>query len=214
MATLDSLPNDILSQCFSHLARSNAHVNIQNIRLVSRKFCDVSSRFLLTSFSFSFTSQSLLDLEQAAQHPVFSKSIKKLNANVSYYDEQLVQNLRSFVRGIHRVLDRDSRLIHSPKGSVDLSKHRMPAVLLAMAQLSHVLKPAAAERAEKDIGVISEAHSRYACLYEDQRKLTVNGACIDRLIVILNGFAALEEILIEDTRTTPGPEWSREGTHA
>ncbi|KAF2792773.1 hypothetical protein K505DRAFT_362585 [Melanomma pulvis-pyrius CBS 109.77] len=102
--TIATLPNDLLSSIASHLSPSTC---IRNLRLVSRRFNAVSSPYLISSTLVSFTSQSLLDLEELASRPVFAKGVEKVNADVSYVDEVLASGMGNFVRNAESEEDND-----------------------------------------------------------------------------------------------------------
>lgn len=87
---LEALPNELLSRCFSYLCHRS---DIQNLRLTSRKCHANSSSFLILSSTIYMASASLAHMEELCSHPIFSKSIKQVEINCSYYDKCLAESI-------------------------------------------------------------------------------------------------------------------------
>jgi hypothetical protein len=92
--TISDLPNELLISCIEHL--QNDRANIIPLRLVSKRFHDLSSRYLLTTRTVYFTKDSFKNLSTIVTHPTFKKHVSSLVINVSYYETIYEERLDLF----------------------------------------------------------------------------------------------------------------------
>lgn len=101
------LPAEVLGKIFAQIlyqdqadcgtGRQGAHESIKNMRLASKQFAEISCRYLMRSVAISLTSQSFSRLEEVCRHAIFSKSVKRVAIDVSFYDVQLAHDRRKFL---------------------------------------------------------------------------------------------------------------------
>ncbi|KAI1385467.1 uncharacterized protein F4822DRAFT_345383 [Hypoxylon trugodes] len=107
------LPNELLSEIFALLPHPTK--NIASVRLVCRRFRDVSSRHLCPYFVVRMSEESLDCLNNISQHPLISKGVKKLGIDISTFSGMLARNLDELTRVSCNALETAKK----PKGSSD-----------------------------------------------------------------------------------------------
>ncbi|OCK84760.1 hypothetical protein K432DRAFT_378310 [Lepidopterella palustris CBS 459.81] len=197
---LELLPTETLSHCFSYLRFSKP--DIKNLRLVSRRCAAVSSPFLIQSACVYISSNSLSRFEELCQHPVFRKSIKSVQINVSYYDAKLAEDLGTFGAHCGAILFRNLE-VH------DRFRVFRNSVKFDIGPLWPV--PDEWRRAvEVDVEAVGTAKQKfllrmlreYGKLYEDQEQVRLEGAHIRRITSALQQLTNLSSIIIDDN-----PHW-------
>lgn len=201
---IQSLPNELLSECFAHLTASKA--DIMSLRLVSKRFYATSSPFLVTDCKVSLTSKSFQDLEKLANHPTFSKSINTVTINASYYDKILARNLRRFAEHNASDLYQTIELLERAstfsrrQGTSDADWTLFNESWKIPDEWDKVGLPefnaSDATEAQK---LIMDAHETYIKLFEDQETVMRNNGYLKRMVEALKKFPALKSIVIEDS---------------
>ncbi|KAL1612860.1 hypothetical protein SLS60_001090 [Paraconiothyrium brasiliense] len=208
-----SLSNELLANCFLYSSYSKS--DIQNLRLVSKRVNANASPFLVTKAHVSFNRNSIRDLETLSNHSVFSKSIKCVRIDVSYYDKLLADSCHRFVehnaselnytldllsRATHRWYDKEGNVKDEYRGDkeifakayrVNKEWHR---TAVAMAATEDNIKFDATE-AQK---LLIAAYEDYKELYSEQQAVLASGQGVERVSQALNKMTGLEEIVIED----------------
>jgi hypothetical protein len=192
---LDYLPPELLESCFSHL--SECRYDVRNLRLVSRKFCAISSRFLITEVNVRFHQQSFSDLEYLATHSVFSKSIDTVILNVSFFENHVLRNKATY---ISRRIRRLNSTLSSDFPSWEPQEDRPTLTTVRDEWLK-------ARHDDFDRGsatpyqeVILAGLDEYAKLYEVQDKFIAESGWLRTLVSALQAFPRLMRIIIEDQR--------------
>lgn len=87
--TLSTLPNELLAMIIEELVdESSKHSggpSIKACRLVSRQFCDVSSRWLIPSVKVGHSNDSLARLDAISRHPAISRGVRTIEVVLSSY---------------------------------------------------------------------------------------------------------------------------------
>ncbi|KAF2708408.1 hypothetical protein K504DRAFT_381406 [Pleomassaria siparia CBS 279.74] len=212
--TLSTLPNELLGTCISYLSSTStaclaSSPDIQNLRLVSRRLHAVSSPFLITKAYVSFTSESFRELEELANHHVYSKGVKKVKIDVSYFDKYLADDLRHFVENAATVLSQYLERLERSRGfptRKKRSKKKFKYQYLSEAypipdQWSRVsAEDFKRDKATKKQQLVLDAYKKYVKLFEDQESVNHSGDGIVRLVRALEKFTALEKIVVQDKR--------------
>jgi hypothetical protein len=219
------LPNELLSQCFCHLRKvekwgtrelRNARLvskqrkvqqrgnndDIQNVRLVSKHCNAISSPFLISSATIYITSASLAHMEELCDHPVFSQSIKEVEINCSYYDKCMAESIGLYGAHCGFTLFRDLEMYS--RGS----RSRMyPVDENALVHISDGWTAFNEEDYFKNNPDLTEkqqwlldAHEQYRQRYEDQMRIKVGNAHIQRICVALTKLSHLQSITLTDAR--------------
>lgn len=103
------LPNEILRNIFDNFRENMEETgfwpgfdykadtaDIQNIRLVCQKFCDVSSHLLIPYLEVSPSRSSLERLDEIMRHSKISEGARVLSIDMSYYSADMAQDLQLF----------------------------------------------------------------------------------------------------------------------
>jgi hypothetical protein len=196
---LEGLPYEILGNCIEYLEHSKE--DIQNLRLVSKRCNAVSSPFLLDSIRVCVTSSSLFIFETLSQHPVFSKSIRNVKIDVSYYDAKLAEDRGLFGRhcgsNLYRRLECYERSTSFTEEEEDPTQRLWPVSdewERVDTQAAHL-----EETCTETERLLLDAHSHYNQLYLDQEQVKQDGAHIQRICVALERFSNLMSITIDDS---------------
>ncbi|KAF7550903.1 hypothetical protein G7Z17_g5390 [Cylindrodendrum hubeiense] len=96
--SIESLPAELLYRVFSFVDEKKS---IQQSRLVSHQFKDVASSFLITKTHVYVSSECISKLEELCDHPVYSKSITRVNINISCYDVDMASNRALYMEDCH-----------------------------------------------------------------------------------------------------------------
>ncbi|KAF2740915.1 hypothetical protein EJ04DRAFT_111004 [Polyplosphaeria fusca] len=203
---LQSLPNELLGECFAYLETSKPV--IKSLRLVSKRIHALSSPYLLTHFRISFDRQSAQDLDFIAKHPIFSRSISSVSIDVSYYDRILAESLRRFAEHSStelyykiEVMERTVRLRQF--GSPEQHDSLLNAFCI-IDQWEAVVRPDWGNTPEEAITeyqkLLLSTHGKYVELFTEQEKIMAEEGHFNRLIAAFQGFNNLKKIVIEDYR--------------
>ncbi|RGP63918.1 tyrosinase [Fusarium sporotrichioides] len=98
-ATINTIPVELLSKIFIclHDDPNDGQKSIAQSRLVSRRFRDTASTFLITEVSVCLNSESFARFEAICVHPMFSKGVQKVNILLSYYEGELVHDKQLYM---------------------------------------------------------------------------------------------------------------------
>lgn len=204
---LEDLPDELLGSCFQYLKDSRKQ--IQNLRLVSRRFNAVSSEFLIESYPVHIESESLYRFERLSQHPVFCKSIKNIKIIVSYYDASLAVDRGLF--GMHcgsnlyQHVEIYERFIDSGEEGLDYSRLWLIPDEWEAVGNENFVEESSTERQR----FLLAAHSEYHRRFIDQEQLKQDGAHIRRICAGLMRLCNLQYIAIDDDPHTRSYEGER-----
>ncbi|KAF2872964.1 hypothetical protein BDV95DRAFT_605550 [Massariosphaeria phaeospora] len=209
MLTILDLPNELLSSCFAYVSDSTP--DVQNLRLVSRRFHDSSSPFLISEARVSFTTRSFSHLELLANNPIFSKSIKKVTIDVSYYDSSLAATRGMYALACVETLFLDLRRASNPHTAVGADRQVMNIAAQIMQHWHDIHEDQFDDRyASKTQKILLESFGVYQDLVRDQ-ELILETQCMRRLVRILEKLVILKSIVVEDFENIPaGNRWTQD----
>jgi hypothetical protein len=197
--SLEQLPNEMLTKCFSYLESSTK--DIQNLRQVSKRWNFVSSIFLIDEVSIFIASDSLARLENISRHPIFRKSIRTVNINVSYYDAKLATDMNLFSRncGTHlrHLVDRWEHF----GGSSALLPQADPEVTYGIwlgPTLPSFEVDLDGEKANR-LAFLRGVYDEYQRRWEDQEEAKCGGRHLEKICDALLKFPGLLSITLCDT---------------
>ncbi|SPJ73544.1 uncharacterized protein FTOL_03274 [Fusarium torulosum] len=97
---IQSLPVELLNKILSHVSedRKNGQESIKQSRLVSRHLNNVASLFLIPEVTVCLTLESFTRLEEICSHPLISKGVRKATIMLCFYEEELANNRRLYMR--------------------------------------------------------------------------------------------------------------------
>jgi hypothetical protein len=169
-----------------------------------KRFNAVSSAFLIDFARVHIESKSLSRFEELSHHPVFCRSIKNVEVNVSYYDTRLATDRGLFGRhcggGLYQDLEvYELSLYYNPgRPSVDLSRlSSIPEEWDAVGSESFT-EETSTEKQRFLLAVHSEYHRRYI----DQEQVKQERAHLHRICAGLLRLPNLQSIAIDDDPNT------------
>ncbi|KAF2017386.1 hypothetical protein BU24DRAFT_149652 [Aaosphaeria arxii CBS 175.79] len=204
--TFQDLPNELLGYCFSYLAKYSAHKDIQSVRLVSKRFHDVSSSFLLTQVELRLTKQSFQELESIASHAIFSKTVRRLLFNVSYYDGMLADSFQDFAE--HNGTELEILLEDLERGGFSEQLDTVQTVCDEWLEATN--EDYNHEKATRYQQILAKAHTEYTELYKSQQNLLDGANWLSALVPALKKLSALKIIVMKDSTerlAMPGRWW-------
>jgi hypothetical protein len=97
---IQNLPVELLNKILSYISedRKNGQESIKQSRLVSRHFNNVASPFLIPEVTVYLTLESFTRLEEICSHPLISKGVRKATIILCFYEEELANNRRLYMR--------------------------------------------------------------------------------------------------------------------
>ena len=197
---VERLPIETLSQIFSYgyywdPAPWNIQNDIKNVRLTSRRFCEASTPLLIEFVRVYLTSASLERLEAIARHPIFSKSVKTVEFNVSFYDAALVRDKALFAYCCAVDLSQECEL---------RERSRSPASdMKRLYNLADEWRRIGSNEAwwtdpNNSSRLLKAAHDRYRSLFEDQEAMKEDNIHLTRLSGALKQLPGLSSIVVSD----------------
>lgn len=104
---INELPDEMLVQIFEHVedwemsetsfsSDAEGARDIQNARLVCKRFRNTCSHLLVRSVTVKITEESLSHLKAVTTHPLISKGIQRILVMLDYYDAELSNNITKF----------------------------------------------------------------------------------------------------------------------
>ncbi|KAF2654051.1 hypothetical protein K491DRAFT_717460 [Lophiostoma macrostomum CBS 122681] len=188
MMTVQDLPIEVLSESFRTWLS-------QTPMLISRIFV-------------SFANESVLELEKAAQHPVFSQSIRSLTFNVSFYHKTIAQQFDVFVKAcgasIIAYTEFEGYTFENAPGFGDLFSQTI--------HLQETVRPSwDPSMADEIHEPYLKAQLKYAALYNHQEALVGDKSCVGRLAAVFDRFTGLDTILVDDSCRGPRLPRKRRG---
>ncbi|TLD35769.1 hypothetical protein E2P81_ATG02072 [Venturia nashicola] len=200
---LEHLPNELLVQCFSHLCKSS-HTSsfidnspdIQRLRLVSKKCHANSSPLLIFSATVYITSASLFHLEELCSHPIFGQSINQVEINCSYYDVCMAES-----RGVYSYRCGSKLYQNLGNNPVDeMALYRMSDDWSALNKRGFLeKKPKLTENQQW----LLDVHGQYKKLCEDQVRVKIDNAHIQRICTALMRLPQLHSLSLTDDSYYP-----------
>lgn len=99
-ANFQSLPAELLNKIFSDVSedRKTGQESIKQSRLVSKHFNNVASPFLIPEVTVCLTLESFARLEEICSHPLISKGVRKVTIILCFYEGELANNRRLYMR--------------------------------------------------------------------------------------------------------------------
>lgn len=94
---IDKLPEELLSRAFELLSSQNPLIDIGNSRLVSRRFRNSSSPYLLTTVVIAERKEMLEKLREVIEQPYFSLHVTHLVWDASYFREDMTVDFGLFM---------------------------------------------------------------------------------------------------------------------
>ncbi|PCD24434.1 hypothetical protein FGRA07_11094 [Fusarium graminearum] len=183
---------------------------IENSRLVSRRFRDIASKFLITEISVCLNSGSFARFESICTHPVFSKGVQRVNILLSYYEAELARDKQLYM------MEARSRLLRHwetmERSRLYKRKYNVTDELfrwlgnIAWDGNSDVQQLARGEDIQTTPTPIQslflKAYDIYKARFEDQDSLRKDNAHIGRLVNGLASLPGLATLNLDDTHGT------------
>lgn len=92
---IEQLPMELLNGVFSHV---DDQKSIQKSRLVSHRFKDASTPYLIQETTVCMRSKSLASLEELSTHPIYGKSISSVTIVLSFFDVNMAADRGLYMR--------------------------------------------------------------------------------------------------------------------
>ncbi|CAF3539567.1 unnamed protein product [Fusarium graminearum] len=202
----------LLTRIFSCLRDDSKYgkEGIENSRLVSRRFRDIASKFLITEISVCLNSGSFARFESICTHPVFSKGVQRVNILLSYYEAELARDKQLYM------MEARSRLLRHwetmERSRLYKRKYNVTDELfrwlgnIAWDGNSDVQQLARGEDIQTTPTPIQslflKAYDIYKARFEDQDSLRKDNAHIGRLVNGLASLPGLATLNLDDTHGT------------
>ncbi|EER38812.1 predicted protein [Histoplasma capsulatum var. duboisii H88] len=198
--TIERLPPEILIHCCSYLKGSI--LDIQNLRLTSKRFCNASSNFLFDTLSIRITTKSISTLEAVSNHPIFRKSITAIKLCLCFYGD--IEDQRARIRLIaecdlhfNSIGWTVTRAFNSRQRTVEAEQFN--GILFRICEIKQALSALKLEGAETvspslDIAtlrVIANSIEKYKAQFADQQVAIKHGTHLERIGVALSRFRRL-----------------------
>lgn len=233
---IESMATEILSRIFRLISdderdEGQGQVSIKSLRLVSKRFMEISSDFLVRSANVYLASQSFSRLEELCRHPHFHKSINTVIIETSYYDLNLARDPSDFVKDcasrlsqtleiVERSLSCSRRL--SEDGDLDEEYQRLLELRVSKTDAAGAIEEELIDFANngwwlnwnhdtmKDSQrTLIDMHREYVMRTNDQEALRIDNDHIKRLCACLVQLPALKRIdLTSGRRSPPSGPWS------
>ena len=208
-AGFQNLPIEILAHSFTYLRKPDELDDIRNIRLVSKRCNEVAFPLLMSFVRFYITSESLTRLQEIAQHPVFRKSIRSVEMNVSFYDRRLAISRRLFVfanavKLVTSILSYESQFTSLlPNGHRTRIEDPKISAAITAAKSTYVewceqLDSGGDVACIGGQSIVIKAYDEYRQRYEDQEKVKQGDLHLRRIRLALSSFDSLKSITIND----------------
>ncbi|KAH7183539.1 uncharacterized protein B0J16DRAFT_345930 [Fusarium flagelliforme] len=205
--SINTLPIELLSAIFTHVRDSkDGQESIGQCRLVSRRFREHVSVFLINEITVRLSSESFTDLETIASHPVFSKGVKKVNIMVSYYEAELAQNKQMYMAEAESRLLRHWETMERMRQyrkrygvSDELFKWLGEIAWGGSSDLQQLIRGDALETTPTPIQkLFLRTYDIYVARFDDQETLRKDNAHIGRLVNALSSLPALVSLNLDD----------------
>lgn len=202
------MPNELLSRCFGYLKvehvqgclETSSERDIQNVRLVSQKCNALRFSLLISSARVFITSYSLSHFEELSQHPVFSKSIKAVEINGSYYDSCVTNDRGPFAQHnsarLYQAVECFKRFGRYAPLAPAVDPNRLMQIRDECNRVSHseFQKESGSEKQR----LLVTAYEQYRRWYDSQERAKQEGAHIKRVCVSPTRLITLESIVINN----------------
>lgn len=99
-AHIEVLPAELLSRLFESLSSNGKFAGIASSRLVSRRWCEISSPFLISTVVIADRVGMLQKLLEVVEHPYYSKHVTNLIWDASEFDEELASSFEKYKHDI------------------------------------------------------------------------------------------------------------------
>jgi hypothetical protein len=199
---LQDLPTEILTQCFKHLCVGwYTSKELKALRLTSKRLEAISTPLLIDFVSVYIAADSMSRLEAISRHPVFSKSIRTVQINISFYDALLANDFTLFAKCC------TSKLLNSAE-SFDrlLWKDGDEEIKLASQNAWRTYNEWSAfidgEYDEDDPTtgqvLLQKAHREYRRRFDDQESVKRNNEHLGRIGAALQQLEGLHTLVLDD----------------
>ncbi|CEI70797.1 hypothetical protein FVEN_g723 [Fusarium venenatum] len=206
---INTIPAELLSKIFSHV-RDDSKIGQESIaqsRLVSRRFRDASSVFLVTEVSVCLNTESFARFETICAHPIFSKGVQKVHILLSYYEVELANDKQLYMKEANSRLLRHWETMERMRGyrkRYDISDELFRWLgNIAWSSSSDVQQLIRGEDLQAPPTPIQKlylkAYDMYKTRFDDQESLRKDNAHIDRLVHALCSLPGLQSLNMDDT---------------
>ena len=210
---IESLPAEILLKLFQLIAEGNQEEDdgsclkvMQSIRLVSQRFKELVTPFLVQHATVGMSSGSLRRLENLCNHPDFSKSINSVQIDASYYDTKLARDAKQFARAssstlfqIFEIAERAAHPSNPDSELVDKKLEKLWQDEKIPSELEKMSKDDFDETsATKYQKILLRLHEEYVKLTEDQEYVRLDNGHVKRICESLKKLQALGSVKITD----------------
>jgi hypothetical protein len=201
-------PIELLSQCFRYLRNTRyagwlspkSKLDLQNVRLVCQSFNAAGAPLLLCSVRVDVTSDSIRHLEELSRHPIFKKSIRQIEVNVSYYDACLANDLTLFAK--HNATQLFQTIEGMERCHSYLNQEANFDDRYKLLEEWESINNADANTFTPGQLLLSNTHKSYCQLFDDQEDVKRDGGHTKRICSALENLLALDSVIINDE-----PHW-------
>ncbi|KAM0344733.1 hypothetical protein ACHAPU_007105 [Fusarium lateritium] len=208
---IQSLPIELLTKVLSHVRddRANGQEFIEQSRLVSKRFNNAASPFLIPWVSVCLTVESFARLENICAHPIFSKNVTIVTVILNFYEDALANNRAMFMREARSRLLRHAETMermwrYKSKFHWTEELHRWLSHLCwgHCPKLNQMVDEDSTETPPARIQkLFLKLYDMYKKRYEDQENLRRDNAHVDRLVAALSSLPGLVSLNLRDYNT-------------
>ncbi|KAJ3483463.1 hypothetical protein NLG97_g7302 [Lecanicillium saksenae] len=190
-ARVMSLPEEILLCIFELVhnfkidsaygfGSSESRNEIQNIRLVCRRFCHVSSHLLMSAVRVGCSEESLRRLDEISRHSVFSRGVRSVRLVLHFYNSSF-RNLNEFIA--HYTNEADFQILSQDRPGMwellNVSEQDGARMIAeGRAVVSKLRQLTESNSSDADAGLrsrVEEVHQRYIASLDKQKSLIESG---------------------------------------
>ncbi|KAK2604432.1 hypothetical protein N8I77_007363 [Diaporthe amygdali] len=198
------------------------NLNIQQVRLTCRRFCNTSSHLLLPYLDIDMSSPSLAHLNEISRHPTISKGVRTLRVHVGFYSAALADDFVAFTEvcfaNLMGIFCR-GKPETTPKWATYVpgdTKRRLFAEgdrildLWAKSKFKPPEDPQS-EETKLDVATLREAHELYQQLFKDQESVLRGNTFLQAIEAAARRMPSMDSLSITDLDRMPWPrrDWSR-----
>ncbi|XEV07469.1 hypothetical protein FSHL1_012756 [Fusarium sambucinum] len=206
---INTIPAELLRKIFSHVRddSKDGQESIAQSRLVSQRFRNASSVFLITEVSVCLNTESFARFETICTHPIFSKGVQKVHILLSYYEAELANDKQLYMAEANSRLLRHWETMERTRGykrRYDISEELFEWLgKIAWGNSSDVQQLIRGEDLQATPTPIQKlflkAYDIYKARFDDQESLRKDNAHVDRLAHALSSLPGLKSLDMDDT---------------
>jgi hypothetical protein len=205
---INTIPIELLTRICSFVRddSKNGQESIAQSRLVSQRFRDAASKFLITEVSVRLSSESFARFESICAHPIFSKGVQKVHILLSFYEAELANDKLRYMEEANARLLRHWETME--RGSSYKRRYGISRELfrwlgqIAWGRSSDVQQLIRGEDLQTPPTPIQrlflKTYDIYKARFDDQESLRKDNAHIDRLVHAVSSLPGLKSLNMDD----------------